>query len=579
VRITIDKDVKVVMRDGTELSTNIYRPDTRDPLPALVQRMPYNKERLSTAWRYMHIERAATRGYAVVVQDVRGRFGSQGSFTPFAHEAEDGFDCVEWVAAQPWCSGTVGTYGGSYQGMSQWLAASRAPASLRAMAPHTATADVYREWIYRGGAFALGSLLKWALGYLGGGEVARREAAGLDQSGPRKTLLELEDDLDTSVYRRTPLTDMPDMREISGYYFDWLEHPDDDGFWAPMIASDRYDRIEVPGLHIGGWYDTFQPATFYGFEAMRTRAANDDARRHQRLVVGPWAHGAQSGMFLEHNFGRLANDEIFDLDGLQLAYFDRWLRAIDDGGDAKPVRLFVMGRDEWSDEEDWPLPGTEYVPFYLHGNGQANTLRGDGALTTDPPGDERDDCFVYDPRNPVPTLGGQNTLPGLFEAMRGPRDQRTIEQRADVLCYSTEPLERALEVIGHIRLVLYASSSAPDTDFTGKLVDVFPDGRAVILTQGILRARYRESRSQPSSLRPGQVYELELDLSATANLFKAGHRIRLEISSSNFPCYNRNSNTGGDIATELESDFLRAINHIHHSSAHPSRLILPVIER
>ncbi len=296
------------------------------------------------------------------------------------------------------------------------------------------------------------------------------------------------------------------------------------------------------------------------------------------MVIGPWSHSNFTGSFPEREFGPTASSDAFDLTGFQLRWFDRWLNEADNGVDQElPVTLFVMGVDRWRTETDWPLPDTHYRPYHLRSSGQANTLHGDGTLSTEAPGDEPPDAYLYNPLRPVPTVGGQVILPGA-NAM-GPRDQRAVETRDDVLVYSTPVLDRPVEVTGPIELRLFAASSARDTDFTGKLVDVYPDGRAMILTEGILRARYRESATAPELLEPDAVYDLRLDLWATANVFLPGHRIRLEVSSSNFPRFGRNSNTGGEIANEPADQYRPAINRIFHDLSHPSRLILPIIER
>jgi putative CocE/NonD family hydrolase len=287
------------------------------------------------------------------------------------------------------------------------------------------------------------------------------------------------------------------------------------------------------------------------------------------------------GAFADHLYGLMANVDAFDLTGVQLRWFDHWLKGVENGVEReRPVHLFVMGENVWHEEDDWPLPSTTFTPYYLHSGGRANSASGDGTLSTEQQGDEPEDVYLYDPRHPVPTVGGPTFLPGLFVgANAGPRDQRAVEARHDVLCYSSPPLGRPVEVTGPIELVLYASSSALDTDFTGKLVDVAPDGHAEILTEGILRARYRDSLSTPSPLEPGRVYELQLDLWATANVFAPGHCIRLEVSSSNFPRFDRNSNTGRCIATEGTADLVQAVNRIYHDRTHPSHLLLPIIER
>lgn len=300
----------------------------------------------------------------------------------------------------------------------------------------------------------------------------------------------------------------------------------------------------------------------------------------QRLVIGPWAHGPVAGWFPERSYGLMSGSDAADITGMQLRWFDRLLKGEDASATDKPVRLFVMGADEWRDEDDWPLPDTDYVDYFLHSGGRANTANGDGRLRTTASDDVPEDVFLYDPRDPVPTVGGPTFLPGLFiGANAGPRDQREVEQRHDVLCFTSEPLAEPLTVIGPVELVLFASSSAPDTDFTAKLVDVTPDGRAEALTDGILRARYRDSLSEPSALEPGRVYELRIDLVATANVFATGHRIRLDVSSSNFPRFDRNTNTGGTIADDGPADLQQAVNRAHHTTAHPSRLVLPVIRR
>lgn len=305
------------------------------------------------------------------------------------------------------------------------------------------------------------------------------------------------------------------------------------------------------------------------------------ARCPQQLVIGPWVHGYNGGVYAERNFGLMAHDGVADVTARQIRWFDRWLKGEPNGVESdKPVRLFIMGPDVWRDEDDWPLPDTDWQRWYLHSGGCAGTIAVDGALSTTAPGEEPADAYIYDPRNPVPTVGGATFLPGLFVAANaGPRDQRAVETRADVLVYTSAVLEHDVEVTGPVRLVLYVASSAPDTDFTGKLVDVHPDGRAMILTDGILRARYRDGFARPRPMNPGEVYCLDIDLVATANVFRAGHRIRLEVSSSNFPRFDRNTNTGGVIASEGEADFQVATNRVLHDAAHPSHLVLPIIAR
>lgn len=577
--LVIEKNVPVRMRDGVPLATDVYRPSGGGPFPTVVSRLPYDKELPIVNFSFDTL-RAARAGYAVVVQDTRGRYASEGRFNPFFDEAADGADAIGWAAAQPWSTGAVGTVGGSYFGATQWLAATQAPEALRAIAPFVTTDQYYEGWAYQGGAFQLGFNLHWCLISLGLGELVRQMGTG--QAGPERfAALVAAIDANDELYRRLPLREVPELDGLSPYYEDWLAHPSYDEFWRSVAPCESYDRITAPALNMGGWYDLFLKGTLANYVGMKQRGGSEQARRLQRLVVGPWAHGPLSGWYPERSYGLMSGTDAFDVTGLQLRWFDQLLKGEDRGVEGeKPVRLFVMGANEWRDEDDWPLPDTHYADYFLHSAGRANTAAGDGELSPEPPGDEPEDVYLYDPRDPVPTVGGATFLPGLFiGANAGPRDQRTVEQRHDVLCYTTAPLAEPLEVTGPVELVLHASSSARDTDFTAKLVDVWPDGRAELLTDGILRARYRDSLSEPRPLEPGQAYELRVDLVATANVFGAGHRIRLEVSSSNFPRFDRNTNTGGTIAEEGPEHLQVAVNRVHHARALPSRLVLPVVRR
>ena len=568
----IEKNIMLPMRDGVRLATDVYHLDGEAPAPVLLARTPYDKERtvIGGGGVAFDVLRAVQAGYAVVIQDVRGRFASEGEFNPHFQEGRDGADTIAWAAAQPWSRGVVGGFGGSYLGCTQWLAAREQPQALRAMASAVAPSDMYEGMAYQGGAHVFHGR-RWAV-VMAAEEIRRQVARG---SVPPKREASLDVD---AVLAHMPLTDHPLFHEYTPWYLDWLAHPTADAYWLPISPCAGYEQIGVPVLSISGWYDIFLSPTFQNYQGMRQRGGTDRARENQRLVIGPRSHSNFTGSFPEREFGPAASSDSFDLTGHQLRWFDRWLNEADNGVDQElPVTLFVMGVDRWRTETDWPLPDTHYRPYYLRSSGQANTLHGDGTLSTEAPGDEPPDAYLYNPLRPVPTVGGQVILPGA-NAM-GPRDQRAVETRDDVLVYSTPVLDRPVEVTGPIELRLFAASSACDTDFTGKLVDVYPDGRAMILTEGILRARYRESATAPELLEPDAVYDLRLDLWATANVFLPGHRIRLEVSSSNFPRFGRNSNTGGEIASEHADQYLPAINRIFHDLSHPSRLILPIIER
>jgi hypothetical protein len=514
-----------------------------------------------------------------VVQDTRGRYLSDGEFDPFFDDGPDGADTIEWVAAQPWCSGKVGMAGGSYFGATQWRAAGESPAALKAMVPFVTAADYHDGWTYQGGAFELGFNLHWTLAFLALGEVVRRLHAGQDAGTELGAVFAAIDDND-ALFERLPLSDMPVLAELAPYYQAWLDHPSYDDYWRSIAPKERHAQTTVPALNIGGWYDLFLGGTIANYTGMKQNGATDAACR-PRLLIGPWAHGDSFGWFTGRSYGFASNYLAIDPTAIHLRWFDHHLKEIDNGVDEEPpVRLFVMGIDEWRDEQDWPLPDTAFTPYYLHSDGHANTAAGDGTLSPQAPEVEPHDTYLYDPRNPVPTTGGATFLPGLFVAANaGPRDQRPIDGRSDVLTFTTPPLQRDVEVTGPIELVLFASSSARDTDFTGKLVDVHPDGRAEILTDGILRTRYRESMREPQPLKPGEIYELRIDLWATANVFRAGHRIRLDISSSNFPRFDRNTNTGQTIATDGPGDLVEAVNRVFHDRNRPSHVVLPIIDR
>lgn len=581
--VVTKKTSMVPMLDGIKLATDVYRPAEEGQWPVLLTRLMYDKNNTWFLNLNLDIARALQAGYAVVVQDVRGRYASEGDFpTTFQQEARDGANTIAWIAGQSWCSGKVGMFGGSHLGITQWLAAVGQPEALQALAPMITPALPANYFgagvpVASGGAFSLGVTLSWALAQVAEGEAQRRISQGRATQETMDALLQAWMSL-RQLYERLPLVDMPALQELVPSYVTWVAGSPAE---AARVQEEHYQRTQVPALNIGGWYDLFLDGTLENYRQMKRQGGSERARTFQRLLIGPWAHMNQSGVFAERSYGQLAGLEGIDLNGVVLRWYDHWLKGMDNGVEQdKPVRLFVMGIDEWREEESWPLPDTQYRSYYLHSRGHANTASGDGVLSTELPGDESKDTYGYDPHHPVPTVGGATSIPiSMREFNVGPRDQRQIEQRDDVLCYTTPPLSQPIEVTGPIELVLYVASSARDTDFTGKLVDVHPDGRAEILADGILRARYRESLSTPVLMEPGQIFKLHLNLGATSNVSKAGHRIRLEVSSSNFPRFDRNTNTGGTIATETETDFVQAINHIYHDSAHPSHLILPLIER
>ncbi len=573
-RIAVEKDVPALMRDGTTLRSDVYRPDADGRFPVLLLRLPYGKD---LAEVFGDHEFFPARGYVVVVQDTRGRWASEGEFYPLADEAQDGYDAVEWAAALPYSDGRVGTQGQSYLGATQYLLAPTRPPHLRCAFPVSASSDFHRSWVYHtGGAFSLGWQIPYAI-FLARETIDRKGLKEKLWPGIRADLLRsvnFGNPLSEEGYARLPLMEWAErLEEVAPYLRDYLSHPDDGPYWWAIDVERNHANINVPMYHVSSWYDIFLRDALVHWSGLRSRALGAEARGGQKLLLGPWAHlfpysAPTTGGTGEIDFGPNAMIELHDL---QLRWFDYWLKGIDNGiADEAPVRLFVMGTNEWRDEYEWPLARTRYTPFYLHSGGSANGLGGDGTLGPEAPGEERPDRYTYDPADPVPTRGGNTLILPV-----GVYDQREVEGRQDVLVYTSEALDKALEVTGPLEVVLYAASSAVDTDFTAKLVDVRPDGYAQNLADGILRARYRESGRRPKLLTPGEPAEFRIDLWATSHVFKPGHRIRLEVSSSNFPRFDRNLNTGEAQATGVRH--VPAHQTVFHDGRFRSHILLPVI--
>jgi len=552
--VAVRTEVKVPMRDGVELSANIFLPKAEGRYPVILIRSPYGKgdEKNGDGLFY------AGRGYVVVSQDCRGKGTSQGDWEPFANERNDGRDTQKWLLEQPWCNGSVGTAGGSYVGFTQWISAPNAGEHLKAMFPVVPLVDTYGDGVYIDGALNLALMMGW------GSLVALRP-------GEQVVMFTWKEQDWNKAFRTLPLNEWDRVlgRKVQ-YLRDWIAHPHFDEYWAARSVRNQWQDITVPICAVGGWYDIFARSVFEHVNAVRAKSRSDDARKHQHLIMGPWAHGiSQDGKVGDLNFGK---ESVINLRDLQTKWFDYWLRGEKTGADAWPAfRIFVMGSNQWRDEQQWPLERTEYTPYYFHSEGAANTAEGNGELTTAKPGQEQSDKFVYDPNDPVPTAGGCN----LVGCPSGPRDQSQVEKRNDVLVFTGEELKAELEVTGPVKVILYAASTAKDTDFTAKLLDVHPDGRPFNLCDGIVRARYKNSKSGPGLIQPGEVYRYEIDLWVTSNVFLPGHKVRVEISSSNFPRFDRNLNTGEPFAAGTE--FIRATQTIYHDKERPSHVLLPVI--
>ena len=574
-QIVIEKDIPMRTRDGTTLYSDVYRPDTDGRFPVLVVRTPYDK---SLNMALTEKEYFPSRGYVVVVQDTRGRFRSEGDFYPFIYEAEDGYDTIEWAARLPWSDGNVGTAGQSYLGLVQYLAAPQRPPHLKAMSPVSGPVTYFEDCVYRRGVFELG----WMLAYFVSMARNTLERKGIyDQQKATLDSYTAYPDIPMSpmkkeVYRHLPLRDWGErLKDGAPYFADLLQHWTDGSYWRATDLRRQFPNMNAPMLHVGSWYDVFQYDTLTMFTGMRAQAMTEEARRSQKLIMGPWGHLLPYATPTSKGTGDIdfGPEALIELHDIHLRWFEHFLKGVKTGIlDEAPIRLFVMGENRWRDEYEWPLARTQYTKVYLHSTGKANGLNGNGVLSFSAPGEEPVDGYVYDPNDPVPTRGGTTLGIAL-----GAFDQRKIEEREDVLVYTSDVLTADMEVTGPVSLKLFAASSAPDTDFTAKLVDVRPDGYAQNIAEGVIRARFRESLSSPSLITSDKVYEYTIDLWATSQVFKSGHRLRLEVSSSNFPRYDRNPNTGHEFGVDTE--LRTAQQTIFHDNRYPSHLILPVIPR
>ncbi len=562
--------VRVAMRDNVRLDANVFYPAAAGKapgrFPTVLVRTPYGKGSDLPAGYQAFIN----HGYAVVMQDVRGRYGSGGAFDILNQEGPDGYDTLNWIAGQPWSDGKVGMIGGSYVGSAQWRVALLNNPHLKAIFPVVSGSDEYFDRYYSpGGALKLGHRLLWMSENLTPPGTAKPRFSDYIDHLPLRTV-------DRSATRRT-----------LGFYQTVLNHPTYDSFWKNLSVRENIDRVHVPVFAVGGWYDNFVESDLEAFSALHKLYGRLDDKH--RIMIGPWAHN-MSTPFPGVTYG---DDSSSPIRSYQIEWFDHWLKGAPEDArrfspeawhavraevDEAPVHIFVMGVNRWRDEPDWPLARARSTALYLASGRAANGLNGGGILQWKPERaktlDISTDSFTYDPRNPAPTLGGAVCCdPKIFPW--GPIDQRPVEKRKDVLVYTSAPVKQDLEVTGPIRVVLYASTSALDTDFTAKLVDVLPNGEARNLTDGILRVRYRDGLENAELASPGKVYPLVIDAGVTSNVFLAGHSIRVEISSSNFPRFDRNPNTGRPFADE--TTLKKAQQVVYHSRQYPSRVLLPVI--
>ncbi|MBA3824748.1 MAG: CocE/NonD family hydrolase [Ktedonobacterales bacterium] len=575
--VQIEFDIPATMRDGTILRANIFRPVASGPFPVLLTRLPYGKD-LPLGNSVINAYEAARRGYIVVVQDVRGRFASEGEWHAFLAERPDGYDSVEWAAQLPGSDGTVGMFGASYFGFTQLAAARERPPHLRALAPFITWARTEDGPVFRGGALELGLGRHWSQINALDTSLRRTRPTGDPRQiigGIMRLAAEL-DALPERGYADLPVKGFSTRRDDDALndIDAAIDQRADASYLDIASAANSYDALaQYPALHIGGWYDIFLNGTLQNYTELTARG-----QAPQKLLIGPWSHTAQDERVGSVAFGFGASAGLInlqtDLHSLQLRWFDRFLKADPNGIDTEaPVQIFVMGINQWRAENAWPLARAVPTPWYLHSGGAANGVAGDGTLSPEAPGTEPNDTYAYDPMNPVPTVGGAFLMHPLFQ--NGPQDQRPIERRSDVLVFTSAPLTADTEVTGPITVTLFAATDAPDTDFVARLVDVHPNGFARNLTDGIIRGRFRNGFAQEQLLTPGEITQFTLDLWATSNVFRAGHRIRLDITSSNFPRWDRNLNTDAPYGEGTESAV--ATQTIVHDRTHPSHVVLPIV--
>lgn len=583
-QVTKQNNVPARMRDGVVLYADVYRPATKDPVPVILMRTQYGKEAAQVQpSRFQTPAWFASHCYIVVIQDIRGQYSSGGTFYEYAQDRNDGYDSVQWAAQLPGADGKVGMYGSSYVGATQWLAATGTPPALKTIVPSNTASDYYDGWTYEDGAFRLAFIEGWMMETI-------VHSAALNR-GDTKLAAALHDDskdlarwMHFTPYDRFPPFD-PGAPSVAPYFFDSIRHSTDDAYWKAFSIESRYNKVNVPVLAFDGWYDAFINGALRNFEGMRRSGGSELARTSQRIVIGPWEHlgwGRPTSPVSPRlkAIGPVADSPVNEL---MLAWFDHFLKGKNNEVATGPrVDYFEMGENKWHTATDWPVPGTQYQSWYFTSGGHAASVMGDGALSETAPrtsvatdaSTAASDAFVYDPSDPVPSIGGHSCCSWLT-GPQGQFDQSAIEQRSDILIYSSAPLQKPLNVTGPVTVTLYARSTAPDTDFTAKLVDVFPDGTAVNLANGIQDARFRESLSDPTLIHPGEIYKYTIHVWPTSNLFLPGHKIRVEISSSDFPQFAPNPNTGAPFG--VSTKWQKATQTILHSAQYPSCITLPVI--
>jgi len=587
-KVRLQKSQMIPMRDNIRLSTDLYFPKIIEKkLPVILIRTPYNKNTFRNKEEKLVAHFFSSQGYIVAVQDCRGKFESEGIYSPPAgNEANDGYDTVDWLTKQTWSNGKIGTFGCSYPGEMQMVQAPLMHPGLAAMIPQAAGGVIgaangrYNYWAgFKGGVLDHAASISWY--FRAAHKYSYKPPSGLADAeilkireffNPAATFLPDVDFEKLNWY--LPLIDI--MNKAGAPPNDWVNlitTDFGDPWWHEVMSFyDGDEKFNTPAIHMSSWYDFSVEETLFAAKYFSDNAVAKTVAENQFVIIAPTGHCDFDQSGENTKVGELyIGDATFDYFGTYLKWFDYWLKGQKNSVTNMPkVQYFTIGKNEWQSADEWPLPETKFTKYYLHSGGNANSRYGDGSLSQKPSENEFSDKYTYDPGNPVPTIGGSRSEPA------GAFDQAKVEIRNDVLVYSTPVLKKGIEITGPITLILFVSSSARDTDFTAKLIDVYPDGKAYNIQDAIFRARYREGLTKKVWMERDKVYKIQINLNAASNYFASGHSIRLQVSSSNFPMYERNLNTGGNNYDETE--WVIAENTIHHSKEYPSHLILPIIE-
>jgi hypothetical protein len=559
---TIKQSVDIPMRDGIALRADIWRPSSEGRFPVLVYRTPYGRK--SAEKEYTTFDHAVERGYAVLIQDVRGRYDSGGEFRPYENEGHDGFDTIEWAARQSWCNGDVGSFGLSYPGAVQWLAAVENPRHLKAMVP-AMTFSTPQNFFYAGGAWDL-SWIEWIWDNIAPDIRVKRNLPGPNTHSEATKAWDVEGG---KMLSEVPLNKLAELQGIAPYYYDWLGHPPEDPWWDWAELRNKYANVHASVLNLSAWYDdNYGPegatSNFQGL--LHARKSEPDLRTH--LLLGPWVHGVDATQKSKAGDRKFAPAAAIDYDEVVLRWMDHYLKGINNGVDREsPVRYFVMGRDEWRESKTWP-PAAKVTPYYLIGHQQSDAAHQQGTLSRAIPEISRSSTtFLSDPQNPVKNIYSSS----------GAHDYRDLAKRNDVLTFDSSPMPADVEVTGPIRAEMYMACDCRDVDLWVRLIDVAPDGTAFnLMSPGldVVRASYRKTGHGQQLLEPNRIYTIHFENLITSNVFKKNHRVRVQISGSFFPNFSRNPQTGD--SERISPNMKKAQITIYSDRKHPSRIILPV---